>query len=402
MTSMQQFVRLCLFLLLVLSRGWETTGGYITNTLSRTCVSVTSMSSAIARYTDRYIVVAEALDHQIRATFQTEPVLDLLVNRNLCRLLTMEDIPIVSPMADDIPQDFLHHQGVTQNQSLGQEQSVPSWNQNQGQDQIPDALSESYLRWYIKLKRGLKKLSKNCIIVIFLISKVKDQAQEQYQDNDQDQDQNQDNAQVQAQAQGLISVNPDEAAEPAGSIPALVITQAEEVSSKAWWEATWLSRCLHHFPLCVFLLCSLRKRCFWRSSKLCRLPDSFSSSVRQFGSSHFSFCSFIVFLFFSSSHVGLVWFYCCNYTLSLPPVTPADVGWCGCFSIPPMLHTNYFKSRLCFWVTRWGVIPSALITGRAHFSSWQLFSRSLFFLHGRSFYQHIFRACWMHMQRTKQ
>lgn len=58
----------------------------------------------------------------------------------------------------------------------------------------------------------------------FLAGCEPDQNQDHEQHNRQDQDQD--------QAQGLISANPDAAVESAGSIPALVITQADEVSSK--------------------------------------------------------------------------------------------------------------------------------------------------------------------------
>lgn len=60
-----------------------------------------------------------------------------------------------------------------------------------------------------------------------------DRDQDHKQHHHQDQDQDQAHEQDQDQDQGSISASLDAAVESAGSIPALVITQAEEVSSKA-------------------------------------------------------------------------------------------------------------------------------------------------------------------------
>lgn len=107
----------------------------------------------------------------------------------------MEDLPSESLTADEVLQDSLDHQGMDRDQSLDQEKSAPCQNQNQDQDLDGHAGS----------------------------------------DRDQDQNHHQDQAQDQAQDQdrGSNSANQDAAVEPAGSVPALVITQAEEVSSKA-------------------------------------------------------------------------------------------------------------------------------------------------------------------------
>lgn len=108
----------------------------------------------------------------------------------------MEDLPSESLTADEVLQDSLDHQGMDRDQSLDQEKSAPCQNQNQDQDLDGHAGSD------------------------------RDQDQNHHQDQNQDQGQDQD--------RGSNSANQDAAVESAGSVPALVITQAEEeVSSKA-------------------------------------------------------------------------------------------------------------------------------------------------------------------------
>lgn len=112
----------------------------------------------------------------------------------------MEDLPSESLTADEVLQDSLDHQGMDRDQSLDQEKSAPCQNQNQDQDLGGHAGSD------------------------------RDQDQNHHQDQAQGQDQDQ----GEDQDRGSNSANQDAAVEPAGSVPALVITQAEEeVSSKA-------------------------------------------------------------------------------------------------------------------------------------------------------------------------
>ncbi|XP_075884830.1 uncharacterized protein LOC142889991 isoform X2 [Nelusetta ayraudi] len=112
----------------------------------------------------------------------------------------MEDLPSESLTADGVLQDSLDHQGMDRDQSLDQEKSAPCQNQNQDQDLDCHAGSD----W--------------------------DQDQNHHQDQPQDQnrDQNHHQDQGQDQDQGSNSANQDAAVESAGSVPALVITQAEE------------------------------------------------------------------------------------------------------------------------------------------------------------------------------
>lgn len=109
----------------------------------------------------------------------------------------MEDLPSESLTADEVLQDSLDHRWMDRDQSLDQEKSAPC--QNQDQDLDCHAGSD----------------------------RDQDQDRNHHQDQAQDQDQDQD------QARGSNSVNQDTAVESAGSVPALVITKAEEVSSKA-------------------------------------------------------------------------------------------------------------------------------------------------------------------------
>lgn len=69
----------------------------------------------------------------------------------------MEDLPLVSPKAVEVLQDFLDQQGANRDVSLGQEPPAPCWNQNQDQDHV---LSESDLisEMICQIKTQFKKV----------------------------------------------------------------------------------------------------------------------------------------------------------------------------------------------------------------------------------------------------
>lgn len=191
--------------------------------------------------------------------------------------------------------------------------------------------------------------------------------------------------------------------ESVGSIPALVITQAEEVSSKAWWETTWLYQGVsspllfaplssRRFPplffvqtlfLTEFKALSSSWQLFFITPPIWLLPLLLLLLLRHL----------LVLLVLSR---GLCGFYCCNYALSLPPVIPLmwdDVDvfrYRGCFT-PTILNPA------CVFEWRDGERFRPLWSLAALILILDSHSLAVFFSYGCSFYQHISCACRMHM-----